>query len=347
MNLFLNIADCVGTASHKACTKIKSEVSYVGKAATNLEGFDKLSKLFLSIINAIQFTGFGQCLTLMARQLKDFSEVISGLQLPSRANDWLSSSRPAFFTLKGQKLFWLTIGHVCETIKLMIQELCLSRIKDACMGISSVCSIVSNTQTLHNHNTSRVWKRRKELCNKEIEKWRLKSHAYKSLKAENANLNEIFNKYHKRIVNRKQEVQNNRPFLKFEKEKKMEKRGREYFQKQRLKTVELDQKFLQELEAFQQLNETEKENKIQECDWNKKCWRELKKLPDREKEKLRITIINDIFKLTMISLTFISTVLYVATLTPAAFTLFGLISAYVAYRKFCIEDDCKNPLQAV
>jgi hypothetical protein len=318
--------------------QIKYEIAGFGNAVQNREGLDKLAKLCLAIIEASQYM-VGSILIPFKVPLKMFTEFSGSLNIINRGKDIChemvheKEKRKHRGALKITKLVTLTIGNGIETVRFFFvvvvnygkiaartYTLTLFRvsfavpgivlIKDLLIGFSAVLGIVINCKELSNpKNYQRELAMQYKIvkCESRL-KWLKAKRNSKEEKAALAALKKFKTDYQNLIISDKELIRNEKN-LKNAQIPKNEVR------------VPDDKKITQQIKI---------------CKWKIKTWKELKTIPGNEKKKAKISIINDIFKLVLISLSLSTLFISPLPLVPA-FVLFGLLAGITGYRKFCFD----------
>lgn len=307
---------------------IQQEIAGLGRAAQSTEGLDKLVKFATGLIDCSKYV-IGDALIPLSAPLKNFSVLTGGLNSINRVNDFIS--KPPQNLLKWGKLITLSIGNGLETLKFLhmidlvnlgkfAEKTCsigifripgISIIKDIFIGISAVLGIVVGVQTL---NDPKLFLR-KEAIKLKIEKFEIKAEYLAQLAADpELDASEYFNL----------SMANRIKYARFNTNNKVDVIARE--------------KSLKKEQAAKGSMPVDLKGKIETCKWNLESWRTLKKIPVNERKETKIGIINDLFKLVLVSLSIATLWIAPLTLLPL-FAIFGLLAGYTGYRKFCIHSD--------
>jgi hypothetical protein len=313
-----------------AANCVKDEIAGLGRAAQSREGIDKLFKLCIGFTDASQYI-IGNTLLPFKAPLKMFVEFGSSLNSICRLNDFVNNLDKHKGALKMAKLVTLTIGHGLETVKFLhtvhiidlgqfAAKTCtltlfrvsviipgIGIIKDVAIGASSILGIVISCKKLSDPTLNRRQQAiqfKIDACKNELALARVEVNSPE----ENAllrNMNECDDKYSALVKDHPGLI-------------KMEKK---------LKKAQI---------AQNTTGNTDTQYEINVCEWKIKTWKELKKMSINEKKKAQISIINDVFKLVLISLSLSSLFIAPVFLVPG-FVVFGLLAGITGYRKFCIE----------
>lgn len=308
------------------------EIASLGSAAQNTEGLDKLAKFALGIIDTSKYA-FGEVLIPFITPIKGFTELTGGLNLIDRISQPLGKDRPKNF-LAWFKYVTLTIGHTADAIKFLhviklidlgvfASKTCtvavfgvsrvvpgLGTIKDISIGLSSIASIVINYKKWNDPNL----RRRQEVVNFKIKKFKMYK---KVLNATDGDTTEL-----KNIANASAVLYRNYRIA--------------------FGNVLAPEKAMKKSCAKNQPNgerdDLSNDQKIELCNWNLDAWKKLKKLSFNDEKKAKMGIINDIFKLALVSMSLVA--IFASPLWfVSGITIFGLLAGYTAYRKFCLDQE--------
>lgn len=318
-----------------AANCVKLEVAALGRASQSIEGLDKLAKLVVGILDSSQYV-IGDVLIPFKAPFKLFTDFTSGLNIIGRVDD-LADNEKRNKIKKDGVLGWskytsLAVGHVCHTVKLLntvkiinlgqfAGKTCtlnifgaarvlpgISTIGDVAIGVTSVLGIVMSYKKLTNPNLPR----RQELIQYKIDKFENK---LKFLQAQKNGRRADIDKYYELM---------DRSVLKY---KTFEKKYGKIIQ------PEIEKKQAEKCKGSKARDAKEQ---IKTCKWSLETWKKLKGIPDNEKRKAKLSIINDLFKIALISLS-LATIFVSALLLAPAFAIFGLLAGYTGYRKFAMD----------
>lgn len=321
---------------------VGKSVSAFGRTVSSTEGLDKLSKFGDSIIGAMKYS-FGNVfpsLNILSVQLKTYSDFVGALNIFSRAKEWICDKHPVRWTAPWYKRVFLTLGNAFETVKYghTVGLWSLGRwaatsfstpylrfipgvgmCKDAFISISSFFAIYDNRGKYQQLRTARETKQ----IDNHLKKWTVAKYL---LNADNRNNPDAVQSLKEYYIESKKAI--------------AAAKGPEG-----LSDKDIESKWVRLFEntSSQVLNSAVLQGKAETyCNYKLKKWSIESKNNANNTFKAKISIINDLFKLTMISLVYTAAFITAGALVQFAFVAFGLGTGYSGYRKFLHESKYKE-----